>query len=370
MRRLFIALVILLVMLSGCEDEAPQEIIPTQVTEDIQTPQAPNQTKNPASTATQTKLPEATATFQSPSATILEMTSSYLMAFHACDFFNFNCNDPRNHKVYLAGADDIKTWSLIPGWVPIQGSVPDVIRRGDTLYVYTGSWLVKYHFDSGVLDEPVQVQISRGEGTPSTEPVMPTDVSLILDDQDQMVMFFLFGKMGSDPAMCDPGEATCTKSIGSATEVEGSDGGAFMVNSGDRINSEIGEGKIFMSLSDPDIFTDGRDFYLLLSHGSWISVWTSSELHGSYQRLDVPPMGFLSAGSGGVASGYYSQEEGRYWIFSNIHLEEGMVIRLASPKDLTRQLEEGNWTTIIGGEAIGLGPGYNAESPGFTLNEP
>jgi hypothetical protein len=152
--------------------------------------------------------------------------------------------------------------------------------------------------------------------------------------------------------------------------VEGSDGGTFVVNAGNRISEEIGEGKAFMSLSDPDIFTDGRDFYLLLSHGTWISVWTSPELNGSYQKLDVPTMGFLSTGSGGVASGYYDREEGQFWILSNVHLEEGMVIRLAVAQDLSRQLEEGDWTKILTGEEIGLGPGYNVESPGFTFNEP
>jgi len=68
----------------------------------------------------------------------LEITAPYLMAFHACDTSaGIDCNMPMNHKVYLAQSEDGVNWSLVPGWQPFQGSVPDVIRRGDTLYIYT-----------------------------------------------------------------------------------------------------------------------------------------------------------------------------------------------------------------------------------------
>ena len=370
MRRVVIFMVISVVLIVACGGEEAQEEFPTEVVSDTVAPQLPKDTSTPPPALTEEKIPKNTPTTESESPTSVEIDHLYLMAFHACDSFKTDCRDPRNHQVYLAGSEDAKSWRLIPGWVPFQGSVPDVIRRGETLYVYTGPWLVRYHFDTGLLDEPVQVKISSGEGMDSTEPIMLTDVSLIRDEQDRLVMFFLFGEMGSDPAMCAPGEATCVKHIGSASEVEGSDGGEFIIHEGDRIHAEIGEGKTFMSLSDPDIFTDGRDFFLLLSHGTWISVWTSMELHGTYQKLEVSPMGFLSTGSGGVASGYFHPEKGRYWIFSNVHLDEGMVIRFAETKDLTNELGEGAWSKVITGEGIGLGPGFNVESPGFTINEP
>jgi hypothetical protein len=370
MRRFAIVTVIALVVLVACEGEVDQEKNPTQTLADTYSPETPKEILTPTQAPPKDKPTENVATSGPEVSTCIGIDQHYLMAFHACDSFNVDCHDHRNHQVYLAGADDVKTWSLIPGWMPFQGSVPDVIRRGDTLYVYTGPWLVRYHFDTGLLDEPVQVEVTPGEGMDPSESIMLTDVSLIQDGQGRLVMFFLFGKMGSDPAMCGPGEAICVKRIGSATEVEGSDGGSFVVNAGERINAEIGEGKPFMSLSDPDIFTDGENFYLLLSHGTWTSVWRSLDLHGNYQKMEVPPMGFLTTGSGGVASGHYHPEERRYWIFANVHLEVGMVIRFAETKDLARQLEEGAWTNILTGEKIGLGPGYNVESPGFTVNEP
>jgi hypothetical protein len=370
MYRFVIVIVIAVIVLVSCGGEIAQEEHPTQIVEHTLTPEGSRDILTPTQDQPQDKTPESLATSEPKASTHIEIDQPYLMAFHACDSFNVNCSDPRNHQVYLAESEDAKNWRLIPGWVPFQGSVPDVIRRSDTLYVYTGPWLVRYHFDTGIIDEPVQVEISPGEGMDPDESVMLTDVSLIQDDQDRLVMFFLFGKMGSDPAMCGPGEVTCVKSIGSATEVDGSDGGSFLIHAGERISAEIGEGKPFMSLSDPDIFTDGENFYLLVSHGSWTSVWRSLDLHGNYQKIDVPPMGFLTTGSGGVASGHYHPEVGRYWIFANIHLEEGMVIRFAETKDLARQLEEGAWITILAGEEIGLGPGYTVESPGFTVNEP
>lgn len=63
----------------------------------------------------------------------LEITGKYLMAFHACDAAAAECRDPRNHQVYLAQSDDGAQWSLVPGWKPYPGSVPDVIRRGESL---------------------------------------------------------------------------------------------------------------------------------------------------------------------------------------------------------------------------------------------
>jgi hypothetical protein len=370
MRLFLIIIIITTVFLTGCGNQVSQKESPTEVLAKTHVPQAPADTATAPPAPTKDIPPENVLPSEPASLSSMVVKSPYIMAFHACDSFNLNCRDPRNHQVYLAESEDAKSWRLIQGWVPFQGSVPDVIRRGDTLYVYTGPWLVRYHFDTGLLDELVEVEVSPGEGMDSKDPIMLTDVSLIRDDQDRLVMFFLFGEKGSDPAMCPPGEATCVKQIGSAIEVEGSDGGEFIVQEGDRIQAEIGEGKPFMSLSDPDIFTDGRDFYLLLSHGTWISAWTSKELHGTYKKLEVSPMGFLSTGSGGVASGYYHPEEGRYWIFSNIHLDEGMVIRFAETKDLTNELGEGAWSKVITGEGIGLGPGFNAESPGFTVNEP
>lgn len=89
------------------------------------------------------------------------VTAPYLMAFHACDIASIaDCHNPQNHRVYLAQSDDGENWSLLPGWQPFSGSVPDVIRRGDTLYIYTPGRIPCEHSDRRVSertdDLPVQ----------------------------------------------------------------------------------------------------------------------------------------------------------------------------------------------------------------------
>jgi hypothetical protein len=201
------------------------------------------------------------------------------MTFHACDAFALDCNDPRNHHVYLAESNDGLTWDPVTGWQPFPGSVPDVIRRDDTVYIFTGPSVVRLHLQSGMVDAPTTISMRTAAGEPAD--VLPTDVSLIVDEQGRLVLFFLYGTMGSDPAMCAPGEATCTKRIGSATEVEGTDDAEFILDDGERLSVSVGSGTPFQSVSDPDISTDGRDMYLLLSHGSWMTAWSSPDLRDS-----------------------------------------------------------------------------------------
>lgn len=367
-----LTILLVLILLTACQADGTMAIQPTgeeSVTQELPIPTIPalqSATQVPPPTLVAEKQPSPMIT----SSETLEIDAPYLMAFHACDSFHVECHDPRNHRVYLAGSQDGIHWDLVPGWEPFQGSVPDVIRREDTLYVYTGPWLVRYHFDTKILEGLVSIEVKYGETQESSDPVMPTDVSLFVDDAGRLVMFFLFGKMGADPAMCSPGESNCVKVIGSATEVEGSDGASFLVDAGERIHAEIGQGKPFQSLSDPDIFSDGREFYLLLSHGNYVSIWISQELQGTYRQLQVAPMGFLIAGSGGVPCGYLDPSQNVYWIYTNIHQQEGMVIRRAALKDFTRQLEEGDWETVLTGEVVGLGQGFNVESPGFAINIP
>jgi hypothetical protein len=75
-------------------------------------------------------------------------------------------------------------------------------------------------------------------------------------------------------------------------------------------------------------------------------------------------------GSGGVGAAHFDALSSSIWLFSHVHQQVGMVIRRATVKDLTRQLEEPDWTTVLTGEGLGLGQGVNVESPGFALNQP
>jgi hypothetical protein len=82
------------------------------------------------------------------------------------------------------------------------------------------------------------------------------------------------------------------------------------------LSLSIGAGTPFQSVSDPDLLTDGRDMLLLLSHGSWMTVWTSLDLRGTCRQMNVPPMGFLAAGSGGA--GYFDSSSS-FWLCAHVH---------------------------------------------------
>lgn len=291
----------------------------------------------------------------------LEITGKYLMAFHACDAAVDECRDPRNHQVYLAQSDDGAQWSLVPGWKPYPGSVPDVIRRGETLYIYTPGTLVRYHLDTGVLEGPISVTIQGVE--------MFVDPSAFVDEQGRLTLFFLYGQKGGDPAGCLPSETTCEKRFGSATEVEGSNGAQFIVDEGDRAIVTL-SGNL-RSASDPDIFFDGSQYILYISHGPSISVWTSPELRGAYTQVSIPPDGLFSAGTGGVACGYFDAASGQYWTFSHASQQGGAAtIQRAVHSDFSQRLDSDDWVIVLTGASLDLTATTHVESPGFAVNAP
>lgn len=292
----------------------------------------------------------------------LEITDKYLLTFHACDTLITNCHDWQNHQVYLAQGNDGVQWSIVPGWVPYSGSVPDVIRRGETIYLYTPGQLVRYHLDTGLLEKPINVSVKGAEGF--------VDPSIIVDDQGRLTLFFLFGRIGGDPAACMPEETSCENRFGSATEVEGSDGANFILDEGDRVIVPLSVSGPIRTASDPDVFFDGTLYYLYIAYGPSISVWTSSELRGTYVQSADLPGGMLNNDSGGVASGYYDPETKRYWTFAHFSDQNQLaLIHRAAQTSLTQQIIDPEWITISS-ESVGLAATMNIESPGFAINQP
>jgi hypothetical protein len=184
----------------------------------------------------------------------------YLMTFHACDTTADDCFDPRNHWVYLAQSLDGMNWNLFPDWKPYHGSVPDVIRRNETIYIYTPGHLVRYHLDTQTIEGPLEVKVP-GLTTGYVDP------SLIIDENGYLVLFFLYGQQGMDPAGCAPDEATCVREIGSASEIPGSDGAEFSLDDGQRVSANIDNASQIKTFSDPDVFYDGAQYVLYISHG-------------------------------------------------------------------------------------------------------
>lgn len=310
---------------------------------------------------TEPEPPPPTEPEPEPEPPISPITGRYLLAFHACDPAIANCFDPRNHTVYLAQSEDGAAWSPAPGWTPYAGSVPDVIRRGETLYVYTPGQVRRYHFDRDEWEAPVAVTLDDPEATAGF-----VDPSLYIDEEGRLALFYLPGVLGQDPAGCAPGAYLCTKRIRSATEVAGSDGAAFVADAGDRITLLVSPPSTF---SDPDIFFDGSRYLLYVSRGPSEQVFSSASLRGTYTTVAGLGGGFLTTNIGGIGSGYYDAAGGQYWTY--VHSgSPGSTIQRAVHATLDRALSAGDFTTVLTGSDIGLGSGAQVQSPGFALNTP
>ncbi|MSP26325.1 MAG: hypothetical protein EXR75_14450 [Myxococcales bacterium] len=284
----------------------------------------------------------------------------YLMAFHACDKAQSVC-DFTQHSVYVARSDDGASWSVLPGWTPFKGSVPDLVRRGNTLYIYTPGKLVRYHTDTGVLDAPVLVDVAGSTGF--------VDPSPLLDKDGRIVLAFLHcvdAANGGKPSMCFTPQKNYDHVIGIATEKDGSDGASFTLatNTGLALYALPGSA----SGTDPDLFTDGVYSYLYVSFGSNIGVWRASELTGSYQRLKISGGDFLSNVAGGVPAGHV--EGGQFWTFAHTSKDGTPVIRRAIHTGFDKLLQDGDWQTVLSGPSLGMSQTTLVESPGFAVNEP
>ena len=82
------------------------------------------------------------------------LTKAYSMAFHACNATTSTtyCGNPAEHTTHIAESDDGATWTQIPGFYSgWAGSVPDLVIRGTTIYVYNPSTVTRINKGSGGL---------------------------------------------------------------------------------------------------------------------------------------------------------------------------------------------------------------------------
>jgi hypothetical protein len=285
------------------------------------------------------------------------VTGTYLLSFHTCDSAAHDCpSTPSAHEVNLAESDDGANWTLVEAFEPYLGSVPDVVRRGDTLYIYTPGSVVTFDVGTGEQSATQQVTIA-GTGPGFVDP------SAILDDDGNIVLFFLYCSEDGTPTHCFGGTGTPDFHIGSATEVPGSDGTEFELN-GNRVDLPNGGG------TDPDIYFDGTQYVLYISSGTNTTVYFSDSLHGTYSRSTQLTDGKLSNGQGGVPAGYYDPLTYMYWTYA--HISSGgagaSVIRRAVHADFASDLSSGEWTTVLDAADLGLASTFSVESPGFALN--
>ena len=305
--------------------------------------------------------PGASGSAQTPAAAI---TKPYLLAFHGCDTAAANCMDFRNHVVYLAESDDGGTWSLPPGYTPVPGSVPDVVRRGDAIYLFAPGQVRPFRFLTGGWEAPRSVRLVDSE-CPSFVDPSPT-----VDERGRIVLFYLCaGPPGTgDPAGCPPGQTSCVKRFRSATEVEGSDATQFVADPDDRVQVPIQPGPSGGdSASDPDVFHDGTQWVLYVSRGNSTEVYTSAALRGAYVLAPALPSGRITSNLGGVGSGHFDALRGQYWTL--VHRPEPIqrIYRGVHPGLATPLLGE-DLVPVVTGASLGLGAGTSVASPGVAPN--
>ena len=271
-------------------------------------------------------------------------TQPYLMAFHTCAPGATDCNNPSNHIVQLGQSADGVTWSLVGGWQSFKGSVPDVFRRGDTLFVISTSGLMRVDMKTGAT---TTATVSLNSGT-------YVDPSLAQLPDGRLILFFLPGIPGQDPAGCAPGEASCVRQIKSAVEVAGSNGTQFVVDDGARISETITSG----AFSDPDIFYNGTEWVLYVSRGPSVHAYTSASLQGSYVFKAV-----VSNNTGGVPAGLRMPDG---TIATYVHTSVGGSTEIRRATSATGTSPIVSFQTSLSGQSLGLGT--HAESPGIAVN--
>ena len=305
----------------------------------------------PDTSTADTSAPDTGADTAAPEFAVPE--HPYLLSFHTCMTEETSCGSPQNHTVQLAGSDDGVSWEVLDWFEPYPSSVPDVIVRDGILYVYA-------------LPEIRRIDLATNEALPmemltflSEETVFHADPSMILDEDGRLVMFFLEGVDGSDPAACPDGPP-CTLRIFSATEQEGSLGTVFTVDDGVRLALEITEDTP-SRLSDPDIFTDDDGFVMLVSRGQIVQAYVAETLRGTYTALGKDD---LTPNTGGVPAGAYI--DGEYWLYVTVNEGHEMSsIHQTTTTDLSQELPADalsplNVTPDFGESAMLGSPGFFA----------
>jgi len=294
-------------------------------------------------------------------AAAVSLTGKYIMAFLACNTSAATCSSPQNHVTHLAESNDSISWVPVPGLTPYSGSVPDAIRRGSAIYLYNPGTYVRFDLNTGTQTRSATVTLKFANGTTA----LYVDPSVYLDSGGTLHLFYLPGIIGQDPAQCPSGHSPCTKYIMSATEVAGSDGSSFIVDSGIRASYQINQ----CCFSDPAVFKGPSGYYLYVSEGQSVLAFDSTTLAGSYS----PVQGLASAvlvppGMGGVPSGYYDNATQSFWTYVSQGMNVETIAR-ASTANVNSQIGSSSFSTVISGCTFqGLGCSFTVGSPAIHLN--
>jgi len=242
-----------------------------------------------------------------------------------------------------------------------KGSVPDLLIRDDELYVFS---LPKLHRmnPKSKKEELAHFHVLNDKD----ELVLQVDPSPIMDENGRMVLFFLVGIAGVDPARCPQDQRQCTKKFRSATEIEGSKGKRFRLDPGIRAEVTITQGHF---ASDPDVFLGPDGYYLYISRGAQVQAMFSKTLRGTFSPISSLPNGMLSRNAGGVPAGLYDPKEKRFRTFITRHKGGNRTeIHMAIHRDFSTSLESSAFKPIITPHLLG-DRDLSIASPGVIISD-
>ncbi len=278
-----------------------------------------------------------------------ELSKRYLLAVHmapAGSTFS-------DHETYLLESDDGENWSVVSGWEPYLGSVPEVTMREGKLYLFNPGGRRIYDLDAATV-EGAPVSILDAED----DVVNFVDPSVTLDDAGRFVLFFL-NSTGTPPGT-DPAAGSDPKDFDSATEDEESDGAEYTLDDGPRVQGLS---------SDPDIFFDDERYLLYISRGSTTRVYEADSLRGSYEAVAELGEDPLLTTEGGVPAGHYDPASASYWTYVHSHTDAGVVVRRAVHEGFDAELLSGAFETVVELGDLGLTSEARIESPSFFDRE-
>ena len=274
-------------------------------------------------------------------------TAPYLLAFATC--VGGNCDDPVNHMIHLAQSADGVSWSEVPGWQSYIGSVPDVFRRGNTIYVI-GHGVTKLDAVTGkATGHTLAVKKANGQDA------MARDTAFAGQTADgRLVVVYV-------PSMQDVAGASEIP-VMVAIEDQGSDGTAFTTTGAAITISKAslgGQGEP----TDPDVFFNGSSWVLYTSVGANLDSYLGSAVTGPF---DLASATRVSSGAGGVPSALATP--GGVWTYVNDgSTQSSVVIKRAVSATGTAPIPSSSFATVLTGAAVG---GLTAESPGIAANIP
>ncbi|MBM4393391.1 MAG: hypothetical protein FJ090_19895 [Deltaproteobacteria bacterium] len=275
-----------------------------------------------------------------------------LLAFHACDVQP--CESPTRHEVYLAQSRSGQRFEIVPGWTPYPGSVPEVVRRGEQVYVFTTRQVRRASVHASTWPSPVPLVVHDEAGTV----VQGVDPSAIVVD-GQLWLYLLEGAPGQDPARCPRDTTTCERRILLAREDPGSDGSSFTLDPQPTLSVTVDPS--WPTASDPEVLAaPGGGFVLLLSRGMAVESFVSSRPDGPWQRSGI----IVEQGIGGVPSAVAWRR--RFLTYVASRVEGVAAIRRAVVASLTSPIPRSRFHTIY----PGIWGRVLVSSPSIALNEP